>query len=933
MHLLSQALAIVVCCFFAFAIQPARQPARGVELNLAARQEATLWGVSFIDLDRGWAVGQRGVILQTGDGGVSWTDQPSPTTMTLADIAMFNSQRGLAVGGTYTPHTLVSTGEVLTTSDGGKSWLSVVGHDLPRLRRVIIGPGGACVAIGDWSPVHLTSIYSSIDGGARWSPVRCAMGGNAIELTGSVDDYLVLSDDGEVIRVRTVGGAKTMFAAGSPWTVLAGRDSQLFLAGPDGCVISNDQGTTWRAVRGENPAFVAASPGGGVATMWQDRVWVTNDTSDTLTVIGDGAIEFVGQVPAGPSIRRLIRLDKDRGFAVGDFGLILATRDGGHSWRALRGGERSLALLAVAARPESIPWTILASESHQHRFRTGIVVGGKLEPIRDACNVLGPAAVFGHSDKPRRPREILARTRPAVLVLDQSLPADEQAAWVTGAIESGVKRLVQYGDGGSQVVHSSAAIPAIAMIASDLWHDATAHYLPGLIAPEKLSLNIRMDGSSTSAGLALASVVAADSRYLWNSDLAVSRRQLQVLQARTNEQRLLDSLLAASAASDFKTQVAVVQSRIAPADRERFFANLISHAAARGRIDLYVAALDSYLGSRRQGVQPTVPLEQLASLRRTAIGHSDEWKSAFGDLSSVVQRSWGTVGVATPGVQDAFAVQLTPFQSPASSSSQNAMIQLAGGQSTDAPPATSTRDSNDLRWMFEPTVLMVRAREIAAQAAQASVADFAESKATEPTATLANLHRLAVAPSSGNWAALASDTPTTQMNVAVVAPTQPRLDGQFDEPWWPSEPADLRVAHDLQFVYLAIEQATLGDTFYEPATRTRDTPFDNVCRYRLRIDVDRDLMTAYEFEFDARGNTRDSIDGFKAYNPQWFIAVVISGDRLQAEIAIRKSDLDRAPSELTRIWNLSIDKRFAGQAKPGLALSRGEDWSAIVFEE
>ncbi len=38
---------------------------------------ATLYGVCFVDLQQGWAVGNGGVILHTADGGKTWERQAS----------------------------------------------------------------------------------------------------------------------------------------------------------------------------------------------------------------------------------------------------------------------------------------------------------------------------------------------------------------------------------------------------------------------------------------------------------------------------------------------------------------------------------------------------------------------------------------------------------------------------------------------------------------------------------------------------------------------------------------------------------------------------------------------------------------------------------------------------------------------------------------
>src|SRR5690606_799314 len=50
--------------------------------------EATLRSVTFIDADRGWCVGDFGVILRSEDSGLSWQPLDSSTTANLNAVGM-----------------------------------------------------------------------------------------------------------------------------------------------------------------------------------------------------------------------------------------------------------------------------------------------------------------------------------------------------------------------------------------------------------------------------------------------------------------------------------------------------------------------------------------------------------------------------------------------------------------------------------------------------------------------------------------------------------------------------------------------------------------------------------------------------------------------------------------------------------------------------
>ena len=74
---------------------------------------ASLYSVHFVDAQRGWAVGSYGTILATLDGGQSWQEQSSGTDEGLESVHFVDAQRGWAVG---------KGGSIIATLDGGQSW-------------------------------------------------------------------------------------------------------------------------------------------------------------------------------------------------------------------------------------------------------------------------------------------------------------------------------------------------------------------------------------------------------------------------------------------------------------------------------------------------------------------------------------------------------------------------------------------------------------------------------------------------------------------------------------------------------------------------------------------------------------------------------------------------------------------------------------------
>jgi len=193
----------------------------------------------------------------------------------------------------------------------------------------------------------------------------------------------------------------------------------------------------------------------------------------------------------------------------------------------------------------------------------------------------------------------------------------------------------------------------------------------------------------------------------------------------------------------------------------------------------------------------------------------------------------------------------------------------------------------------------------------------------------------------GDWSDLARGPQADAALIAHWASTRPLLDGRLVESLWrtgdaasegPDKTERLHVAYDADFVYFAIVAPALPEfALNEDRQRRRDSELDAQDRYCLRLDVDGDLLTAYELEFDAAGRTRDTCDGFPQWQPSWFIAVGAEPNRLIAEIAIRRSDLVGPLQNLDQPWHAAVLRRAAGQGQPAVRMPEPANWQVVRF--
>jgi photosystem II stability/assembly factor-like uncharacterized protein len=122
--------------------------------------DVLLYDVDFVDAEKGWIVGEFGVILATTDGGQSWVAQPSMIETTLFGVCFADAMNGWAVGLEQV---------MLHTTDGGQSW-----H-----RQKVPGRPGFVLGIYDvavegkfgWAIGDSGLLLQSTDGGETWTRV------------------------------------------------------------------------------------------------------------------------------------------------------------------------------------------------------------------------------------------------------------------------------------------------------------------------------------------------------------------------------------------------------------------------------------------------------------------------------------------------------------------------------------------------------------------------------------------------------------------------------------------------------------------------------------------------------------------------------------------------------------------------------------------
>jgi len=261
-----------------------------------------------------WISGQEGLVLHSADGGKTWQKQDSGTQVYLFSIFFQNENRGYAVGDKAT---------LLETTDGGKTWAvrkvarSTEGIDAD-MQLAMQDPIFYDIRFVDenngWIAGEFGHLLKTTDGGQNWTPHQNTL---MTPESGIVDPMDLPTFFGE-------------FAISGQEAIASGLDGRI--------ARTKDGGMTWR-FEPMKLAFPIVDP------LYQP--YVTKDGNSWAV----GAAGEVVHLPPGQTewtradlgmqiytwLRSVDFADAQNGWLVGGYGTILRTSDGGKSWRLCLG--------------------------------------------------------------------------------------------------------------------------------------------------------------------------------------------------------------------------------------------------------------------------------------------------------------------------------------------------------------------------------------------------------------------------------------------------------------------------------------------------------------------------------------------------------------------------------------------------------------------
>ena len=300
--------------------------------------------VHFINLNRGWAVGDGGILLKTADGGAEWEEVDNGVEYDLNSIRFSNPKVGCIVG---------NRGTLIHTVDGGETWLRREIRTKHNLNGIFYADQDHGWVVGDEG-----TILATTDGGKTWSPQKSetpnnltgvhfidAKEGWVVGLRGTI---LHTTNGGEIWEAQSIGTAlgeskpqyqRTRRTKGSPIQSLTSvhfaNPQRGWATGLFGLLLTTDNGgKTWKS------QDVGLRVG-----RWGKRVSLKDihlhgmeqgcivGEGGTLVHTNDGNKWYPRNLQISSRLNSVFFIDHQHGWAVGDNFTILRTTNGGNTWQ------------------------------------------------------------------------------------------------------------------------------------------------------------------------------------------------------------------------------------------------------------------------------------------------------------------------------------------------------------------------------------------------------------------------------------------------------------------------------------------------------------------------------------------------------------------------------------------------------------------------
>ncbi len=709
-------------------------------------------------------------------------------------------------------------------------------------------------------------------------------------------------------------------------------DDQIgYAVGPQGLLLKTDNGgAAWRRLRlkslDDETSLKTDSLSFSRVTVAKGFAWLSVQNRQSLIRVNlsDRTVTSI-TLPTNATVHQVVFADPTHAFAVGEFGTILASSDGGQTWKRQRGTHDRVGLLLVARTAQQVPLgmlaihageesricgTVLLSDSANQDAHTSTAAARHaFERVGSTVNLGADVLATGGSSVETL-AEVIQRLRPSAVVCCEEPLAGNQLATITDAAVKRaaadadsqpawqVERMITASVAGSVQIDHRRMLPSLGKTVGDaiaisraILGQSLRGSRPSSWAIRDLATPRRIVGSDLMSGLGQnGNAIPLREQRTALGNLNAMKQSL-ALQKKRNDYAQLD------VKSD-QDRIAWQQQVLAtalPMDSDEaglWLADLAEQTLLTGQL-IKTANTLRLLATRwpNHGLAPAI----------------NAWLSAYGSSSEAAATQLARAGDERPETDQTDRLR-------------QAAVHL--GQIGRGDPALA----------LSPAVRWLEFRLLAQSSDRAAVESRLKKLAGGRSGEALLFAAAARAELDGlNGLEKSADVRSSNAMRCVYARERPYLDGALNDAVWQAarkggavenyqlasatQPDEVYFARDDKFFYAAYKCQKIAGKTYRSSTapRPRDPDLSRRDRVQLQIDTDRDFCSTLTLEVDHRGWAADSALGNSYWNPQWFVAQASDDQTWTIEfaipldefVAIKPTDFDR--------WAIRLDRLATGR--------------------
>lgn len=897
------------------------------KLPVSWESDSTLRSVFFVDHDSGWAVGDRGTILKTEDGGRNWQSISTPRDVIWTDVRFINEKVGWIVGGFYSGALDRSIGLMIRTIDGGNSWQNFSRPGIPFIKKIVFEDEQSGWIQCDTNALYPAGLLVTADGGTTWtSPAGATT--RKLKIACKVGDrqYAGIDENNECVFFDRAGVLKK-----GSGTV----ENPLALVSPKKghCLcISDGKLVHYQALgsRIESPRANDASELVHINNVYclENHVWAVGSPGSIVLHSQDfGNTWTHSRTGESEPLNAIFFLNQERGWAVGALGRVLTTKDGGQTWNVQRNQKIQLGVINLASSAKYLSPNGLALLSGSFNHRCGVYLldapdigGSRRLRISQAFNRVGNSGYeFNRTDQKGTLFQLVKSFRtwkPSVLIVDENDQLTRK--WIAESVEATANaeqfpELIEYGIRPWKIQKVIAVSDNQELEASVSINQYSAHLGRTVGLQSRFACQLLDSEQWMKSSLSWRSLMSTTSSQNSSQGMTTGTAAYSNPHCRRNaDQVQVDNLQQFHSIANWNRSLEQLGRHfvLSPIDEKAWLEQVT--AATSGMDNLTIAFFLEDLATTYTFLKKPVMADHTERLIlqksiQSEVGERTLWKmiQRYGsdesnrELNRLVQKRLARANAIESKVKPATAnLPFDPVRPSAANATQAAFTEV------DVSPA-SARNANQLIEIFQnrypdlenhPQYEMVIAwgkYRTGNRSALDRLLDTAGSR-NLPAAITRRLNReIQLEQAEG--------TVVGSIPVAKAHNDRIVLDALLDEISWRTPREDskqaVRFAIDHEHLYIAGSVKLKTPIEVNPnRRRTRDESLSGFERIKVFIDFDRDYNSGIELSIDTRGACNDAIwrDATTldySYDPKWYVASNVNDRTWNFEAAIPLNEL------------------------------------------